>query len=199
MISKKIILPLFILVALTQLYVPSKMIFDREEILETGTDYKFSTAPIDPSDPFRGKYIILSYKDNVVAVKDEKSWIAGETVYVSLETDEDGFAKITSVSKEKPSENQNFLKAKVSTVSSDGTNKLTIYYPFDRYYMEESKAYDAELVYTKSLQDTTKRTYALVRIKNGDAVLKDVLIDEISIREIVKERQQSTNKTILKK
>lgn len=191
MISKKIILPLFILVALAQLYVPSKMIFDREEILETGTDYKFSTAPIDPSDPFRGKYIVLSYKDNVVAVKDEKSWIAGETVYVSLVTDEDGFAKIASVSKEKPSENQNFLKANVSTVSSDGTNKLNIYFPFDRYYMEESKAYDAELVYTKSLQDTTQVTYALVSIKNGEAVLKDVLIDGISIKEIVKEKQQN--------
>lgn len=191
MFSKKIILPLFILVALAQLYVPSKMIFDREGILETGTNYKFSTAPIDPSDPLRGKYIILSYKDNVVAIKDEKSWITGETVYVSLVTDEDGFAKIASVSKDKPLDNQSFLKAKVSTVSSDGTNKLTIYYPFDRYYMEESKAYDAELVYTKSLQDTTLVTYALVSIKNGEAVLKDVLIDGISIKEIVKEKQQN--------
>lgn len=75
-------------------------------------------------------------------------------------------------------------------VNEDGTNKLTIYYPFDRYYMEESKAYDAELVYTKSLQDTTQVTYALVSIKDGDAVLKDVLIDEISIKEIVKEKQK---------
>ena len=191
MISKKIILPLFILVALAQLYVPFKMIYDREEILETGTDYKFSTAPIDPSDLFRGKYIILSYKDNVVAVKNEKSWIAGETVYVSLETDEAGFAKIASVSKEKPSENKDFIKAEVSTVSSNRTNKLTIYFPFDRYYMKESKAYDAELVYTKSLQDTTKLAYALVSIKDGDAVLKDVLIDGISIKEIVKEKQQN--------
>lgn len=191
MISKKIILPIFILVALAQLYVPSKMIYDREEILETGTDYKFSTAPIDPSDLFRGKYIILSYKDNVVDVKNEKSWIATETVYVSLDTDEAGFAKIESISKEKPSENQDFIKAEVSTVSSDGTNKLTIYFPFDRYYMEESKAYDAELVYTKSLQDTTQVAYALVSIKNGDAVLKDVLINGISIKEIVKEKQQN--------
>lgn len=191
MISKKIILPIFILVALAQLYVPSKMIFDREEILESGTDYKFSTAPIDPSDLFRGKYIILSYKDNVVAVKNEKSWIAGETVYVSLVKDKAGFAKIASVSKEKPTKNQNFVKAEVSAVSSNGTNKLTIYYPFDRYYMEESKAYDAELIYAESAQDSTQIAYALVSVKNGDSVLKDVLIDGVSIREIVKEKQQN--------
>ena len=51
--------------------------------------------------------------------------------------------------------------------------------------MEESKAYEAELTYRQSQRDTTKLTYALVSIKNGDAVLKDVLIDGISIKEIV--------------
>ena len=191
MISKKIILPIFIVVALAQLYVPFKMIFDREEILKTGTEYKFSTAPIDPSDPFRGKYIILSYKDNVIAVKDEKSWATGETVYVSLVKDEAGFAKIASVSKEKPSENKDFVKAEVSAVSSDGTNKLTLYYPFDRYYMEESKAYDAEIIYAESAQDSTQIAYALVSIKEGEAVLKDVLINGTPIKEIVKAKQKN--------
>ena len=190
MSSKKLLLSVFILVALAQLYVPAKMIFDKEDTLETGIDYKFSTAPIDPTDPFRGKYIILSYKDNVAVIDNEKDWVSGEIVYVFLENDQNGFAKIKSVSKEKPTDSQNFLKAKVSAVSSDGTNKLTIYFPFDRYYMEESKASDAEVIYAKSLRDTTKVTYALVSIKNGDAVLKDVLIDGVSIKEIVKTNQK---------
>ncbi len=56
--------------------------------------------------------------------------------------------------------------------------------------MEESKASDAEEIYAKSLQDTTQLTYALVSIKNGDAVLKDVLIDGVSIKEIVKANQK---------
>lgn len=190
MSNKKIVLSVFILVALVQLYVPAKMIFDKEDTLKTGTDYKFNTAPIDPTDPFRGKYIVLSYKDNVAKVKNEKDWVWGEPIYVFLENDQNGFAKITSVSKEKPTESQNFLKAEVSAITSDGSNKLTIYFPFDRYYMEESKAYDAELIYAASAQDTTQVTYALVSIKDGDAVLKEVLIGGISIREIVKERQQ---------
>lgn len=193
MSSKKILLSVFILGALAQLYVPAKMILDKDDTLETGTDYKFQTTPIDPTDPFRGKYIILGYKNNVAVIKNEKDWVEGETVYVFLENDQNGFAKIISVSKEKPSNNQDFLKAKVSAVSSDGTNKLTIYFPFDRYYMEESKASDAEVIYAKSLQDTTQLTYALVSIKNGDAVLKDVLIGGISIREIVKKKQQNKN------
>ena len=65
-------------------------------------------------------------------------------------------------------------------------SKISIDYPFDTYYMEESKAYDAELTYQRSQLDSTQITFALVHIKNGKAVLKNVLIDGVPIREIVK-------------
>ena len=94
--NKKILLPAFILVALVQLYVPSKMILHREEILDTGKEYKFKTAPIDPTDPFRGKYITLRYDENMVEIQNEKDWVRGETIYVFLAKDSDGFAKIKS-------------------------------------------------------------------------------------------------------
>ncbi len=175
----------FILVALMQLYVPASMIWDKEDTLNTGTEYRFKTAPIDPNDPFRGKYITLNYDENTVEIENEEDWIRGDYVYVQLITDNDRFAKIKSVSKEKPTDNQDYLKAKVSFVSGNGSNMLTIDYPFDRFYMEESKAYEAELTYRQTLQDTSKLTFAVVGIKNGDAVLKDVLIDGTSIREIV--------------
>lgn len=192
--SKKIILPVFILIALVQLYVPAKMIWNREEIIETGIEYKFKTAPVDPNDPFRGKYITLSYDENTVEIKNEKDWKRGEEIYVYFTTDHDGFAKIKSVLKEKPTNNQDFLKAKVRFVSGDSSNKLTIDYPFDRFYMEESKAYDAELTYRQTQIDTSKITYALVSIKNGEAVLKDILIDGTSIREIVKSNREENKK-----
>lgn len=184
--NRKILLPVFILVALMQLFVPASMIWNREIILKSGTAYKFKTAPIDPTDPFRGKYIILSFEGNTAPIRNENDWTAGEQVYVSLTADQHGFAEIQSVSKEKPSNDQSFLKAKVQFVTNNGSNVLTLDYPFDRFYMEESKAYEAELAYTESLQDTGKVTYALVNIKNGNAVLKDVIIDGVSVSEIVK-------------
>ena len=193
--SKKLLLTAFILVALVQLYVPAKMIWDKENVIETGIEYKFKTAPIDPSDPFRGKYITLNYDENTAIVSDGQDWELGESIYVSLTTDNLGFAKIQSVSKTKPTDNESFIKAKVRFSSGNSSNKLTIDYPFDRYYMEESKAYDAELIYRQSQQDTNQVTYALVSIKNGDAVLKDVLIDGTSIREILK---KSTRKQRVK-
>jgi uncharacterized membrane-anchored protein len=183
--SKKILFSAFIFVALVQLYVPAKMIWDREEVLNTGTKYNFKTAPVDPNDPFRGKYITLNYDENTVEIENEDDWTIGEKIYVHLTRDDDGFAKIKSVSKAKPTDNRDFLKAKVQSVTSNGSNRLAIDYPFDRYFMEESKAYDAELTYRQSQGDTSKMTYAMVSIKNGEAVLIDVLINEVSIREIV--------------
>ena len=188
--SKKIILIAFILVALVQIYVPAKIILDRAIVLSSGKEFKFKTAPIDPSDPFRGKYINLNFNENTVEIQNKENWARGETVFVLLTTDNNGFAKIKSVSKVKPLDNQDFLKAKVDYVIYDGS-KLSIEYPFDRFYMEESKAYDAELTYKRALPDTSQVTYALVNIKNGESVLKDVMINGISIREIVKQEQQN--------
>jgi uncharacterized membrane-anchored protein len=190
MTNKKILLSVFILVAIVQLYVPAKMILDREDILNTGKDYKFKTEPIDPNDPFRGKYITLRYEEDMIEIQNEADWVSGEIIYVFLTPDKEGFAKVQSVSKENGTNNQDFLKAKVNYVTSNGSNKLTIDYPFDRYYMEESKAYDAELTYRKSQLDTTEIAYAVVSIKDGEAVLKNVLINGVSLREIViKERE----------
>ena len=196
MINRKLILFFFILVALAQLYVPAKMIFDREDVLATGTEYKFKIAPIDPSDPFRGKYITLNYVNNTIDVEDNQFWTDRETVYVTFFTYDDGFAGINNISKEKPSNTQDFLKTKLRLTNPDILDrfvKLVIDLPFDRFYMEEFKANDAEQAYSKSLQDTGKVTYALVMIKNGAAVLKDVLIDGVSIEEIVRLEQLNKN------
>lgn len=191
MANKKIVLPVFVLIALLQLYVPAKMILDREDILHTGKEYKFKTQPIDPNDPFRGKFIALYYEEAVIAIQNEADWLPGETIFVLLTTDKEGFAKTHGVSKEPPPTNQDFLKAKVAYVTDNGTNKLTLDYPFDRYYMEESKAYDAELAYRESQLDTTQTAYAVVRIKAGKAVLQELLINGVPIRELVINRQNN--------
>ena len=185
---KTLILLLFVLVALVQLFVPAKMIIDREDVLNTGKEFKFRTEPVDPSDPFRGKYITLFFEDDMIRVEDENEWIDNETVYVILTTDSEGYAKIFSVSKDVPKDTQDYLKTKVNYTTSNGENELFVEFPFDRYYMEESKAYKAERVHAKAQSDTNQITYALVSVKNGESVLKDVLIDGKSIGEIVKDQ-----------
>jgi hypothetical protein len=41
-------------------------------------------------------------------------------------------------------------------------------------------------LYQEALSDTLQTIYALVRIKEGKAVLEDVMVDGVPIREVVK-------------
>ena len=94
MIPKKAIFSLFILMVLVQLFVPANMIWNNEDVLRTGKEFKFKTAPIDPNDPFRGKYIFLSFDNITVEIPHEHNWKRGEAIYVSIKEDNKGFAVI---------------------------------------------------------------------------------------------------------
>lgn len=173
--------------AIVQLYVPAAMIIEREHVLTDGRIYKFKTAPVDPNDPFRGKYIELNYAANNFRMQQKNNWERNETVYVLISNSADGFAKIDTLLKEQPA-GGDFIKAKVNYISFDSL--LYVDYPFNKYYMEEGKAPAAEKVYTEYRRDTTHKTYALVSVKDGDAVLKDVMIDETPIREMIKNQRK---------
>lgn len=187
--TKKLTLTAFVLLVLAQWYVPTRMILDRETALSSGKEYRFRTAPVDPSDPFRGRYIILSFRDTRFPVPKGEDWRRGEDVYVELTADGEDFTIIRSVSREEPVKGVDFVKAKVGFVALDSVETILVDYPFNRFYMEESKAPRAERVYNESLADTTKQTYALVSVRGHEAVLKDVLIDGASIKDLAKKRQ----------
>lgn len=187
--SKTLTIIAFTVVCLVQLYVPLQMVRFQNTIIETGKEYKFRTAPIDPNDPFRGKYITLGFEDNTFRFQDTTTrWNYQEEVHVQLENDEEGFATIVDVTKEPPTKEVPYVRAMLGGATTfDGYTTLTINYPFNRYYMEETKAPDAEKAYAQSQWDSTQVAYALVSIKDGNAVLKDVLINDVPIKEWVGE------------
>ncbi|MEW7290394.1 GDYXXLXY domain-containing protein [Aquimarina sp. 2304DJ70-9] len=172
----------FITVALVQIFVPLQMIWQQEDVLETGKVYKFRTRPIDPTDPFRGKYITLDYEINSFALADT-TYIRGDEIQVYIEKDDQGFAKVVKISKESLDIDKDYVIAKVR-----GNYKEVINFelPFNRFYMEETKAYDAEKAYRQVNRDSLKNNvYALVYVKEGQSVLKDVIIDGMPIQEYV--------------
>lgn len=183
--NKKLILPAFLVMVLAQLYVPMQMIIQSEQILTSGTAYKFKTAPIDPHDPFRGKYVQLSFEQDQFITSSAEDWASGEQVYVALTTDEEGFASITALWKRAPDSDEDYVLATVNYTSSDSIHTVYIDYPFDRYYMDEFKAPAAERVYNESVPDSTQIAYALVMVKKGQAVIQDVLINETSLKDLI--------------
>ncbi|MEZ4931972.1 MAG: GDYXXLXY domain-containing protein [Saprospiraceae bacterium] len=192
---KKITIIGFILTCLAQLFIPAKMIMDQENVLKTGTEFKFRTRPVDPNDPFRGKYITLDFMDNTFLVNSNDGWDRNENVFIEFTTDSAGFAKIKNVTRAAP-DNPNYLNTNIGYfTTTEDENKMELFFdfPFDRYYMEESKAQPAEDVYREASRDTAQITYALVNIKNGGAVLKDVVIDGKSIKDLVEENEGNKN------
>ncbi len=182
----------FLLVILGQWVVPIRMIIGKEDILTQGTPYKFKTEPIDPNDPFRGKYVALRFEADEIELDNISYWKEQGEIYVELAKDEEGFAVIQSVTPTIPKNVPNYVKASnggYTFGSGRDSGTLFIHYPFDRYYMDEFKAPKAEIAYRESAIDSSQVSYALVYIKEGEAVIKDVFINDISIKDFVEERQ----------
>lgn len=179
-LSLKIILPIFIIVGLAQWLVPAQMIWKREEVLHKGSTFRFLTEPVDPTNPFSGKYITLNFKEEVAMVKNGDSFERDQTIYVLLKNDSAGFAHINGITANEPANQTAYVKAKVrylSNYTNGDSIELNIDYPFDEYYMEEHKAPKAEAEYRKANRDTTQHTYAQVKIWKGIAVTENVFIN----------------------
>jgi len=185
--SKSLRLGLFVIVILIQLYVPAQMILQREDILQTGTPFRFETRPIDPVDPFRGKYVRLGYK--VVEADIPKGWPEpppdrNTEIYVELQEDEKGMMDVKQLHVFPPSHTSNYVKASVNAYFND-EGKISFRYPFDRYYMDEFKAKPAEDWVREASRDSSLTSYALVYVQDGEAVIADVLIGDQSLKEVL--------------
>lgn len=167
----------FILLVLVQWLVPGKMIWEKGATVSKGKAFRFATEPVDPSDPFRGRYIVLNFEADTFRIAEQNQFDVDNEVYVLLESDAQGFARIKNVSVNKPANEHDYVKAHISVFFNDNSYVLHIIYPFEIFYLEEAKAPKAELDYFESMRDSTQKTYALVKVYNGDAVIENVFIN----------------------
>ena len=172
----------FFAMLLAQWFVPGSMIYQQEAVLKDGTSYKFRTQPIDPNDPFRGKYIFLNYEMDRVH-KSDSTIKRGDLMYVYIEKDSLGFAQATHASKKQLDIKQDYVKVEAYSTYYDS---LRFTLPFNVYYMDEDKAYDAEVAVRIATRDSlANNCYGLVYIKGERAVLADVFVDDVPIKDFV--------------
>ena len=193
--NKSVYVAAFVLILIAQWYVPAQMISEHEDVAANGKVLKFKTAPVDPYDAFRGKYIILNFKENKGKItKETKALNYGDAIFVTF-TDSAGYALVGAVLADEPKDTSVYVKAKVDYIDNNAfllNSKVKrpmvfihINYPFERYYMNEKKAPKAETAYQESNRETKNNVYAQIAIKNGVGVVKDVLIDNKSIKDYV--------------
>src|SRR5688572_30729009 len=145
--SKSLLPILFLLLVVFQLYVPASVVFNQERIHISGTKFKMQLAPIDPNDPFRGKYIILSFKENTVRLPKQGNYASGNDVYVIMKPGQNDFLNIESISHDFQAVTlpRACIKAEIRSITEvDGYKEAQLIYPFTRFYVEESKAAEIE-------------------------------------------------------
>lgn len=218
------ILAALVVVILFQLYIPIDMIRMQEVILQKGTIHKLRTAPVDPYDAFRGRYVTLDFVIERSLLPSE--YIYGEKInnskngYVLLSQGSDGFSTVTAFSWQKPQEQQEHwlevgsvsivdakkqeqvLNAIERAQDNSATNSIKpkdllpeVFFDvsFDRYYMNEKLAKEAEQLYnqfTRTASDSERqaqKSYAEIRLYKQQALIDKLYINGVEVHELVKQ------------
>jgi uncharacterized membrane-anchored protein len=76
-----------LIVAALQIAALAAMVADRMWLLSSGREVTMAVRPVDPSDPFRGEYVILTYdisRIQVWEVESDGEMRLGESVFVTM-------------------------------------------------------------------------------------------------------------------
>lgn len=170
--------PALLAVFLVQLGLVSWQIATAARTLAEGTVWRLRTAPVDPLDPFRGRYVALEFPDAEVLYP--PPWLdePGAVVWVRLVEDGEGFAQFDI--EQMPPEDAPYLRAELAWRTED---RASLRLPFDRYYLPEGLAPRAEEAYRQRAA-TGGTSWVTVRVKDGRAVLEDLYIDGVPVREL---------------
>ena len=174
---------LFGIAVLAQWAAPLSQIWTHEQVLAKGTLIKLKCSAPDPYDPLRGRYLAVRPTQDEAPVPAGVKLTRGMQVYALFTTGADGFATISSLSLTPPASGA-YLRLKSGYVYD---NKASIIWPFDRFYVNEKLAPEADKWFAENIRSAQGIT-AEVRVLNGRAVLEDLSLDGKPFREILKAR-----------
>jgi uncharacterized membrane-anchored protein len=175
---RRIFLILLAVVFIAQWVVPVSMIRGREQVLEHGTEVKFRVRPVDPYDPFRGRYVRI----NAEPVVDERiDWAdglkRGQRAFALIDIDANGFAQARAVVAEQPDDGL-YLEGKVRWPRSHSMD-----FGLNRYYMNEKMAPATEKLVAERLQEDAT-VYIVTRVLGGESVITGLYVDGIPVEDL---------------
>ena len=167
----------FVLVGLAQLAVPASLILKREQTLRHGSVWKFRTAPVDPVDAFRGRYVALEFEAEGQEISPPPNFNFDQPVFVTLRQNAEGFAEIDQVLSGRPARDD-FIKAHLVG--------KTVSLPFDKYWVTEREAPAAEAAYRAQSRREKRNAFTTVRVFRGDAALEQLYLDGLPLGEYLR-------------
>jgi uncharacterized membrane-anchored protein len=167
----------FALVGLAQCAVPASLIWKREQTLRHGSVWKLRTAPVDPVDAFRGRYVALQFEVEGQTISPPPNASYHQTVFVTLRQNPEGFAEIDQVNLSRPA-GDDFIEAQLMG--------KTISLPFDKYWVTERDAPAAEAAYRAQSRRGKQNAFTTVRVFRGDAALDQLYLDGVPLGEYLR-------------
>jgi uncharacterized membrane-anchored protein len=183
---------LFGVLCLVQIAVPATMVVEHQRTIAAGKPWRFQTAPVDPNDPFRGRYVRLGFaaaRDAIPMANSGMIYIAPDTrMYAELAAGSDGFAHLVRLHEERPA-GGDYLDVFVRNMRSPDDRKdksqpaaAFVRLPFDRYYLPEDRAQAVEREYAEAARGARDNTYAEVRVRAGHAALTALVLNGNPVR-----------------
>lgn len=176
-------LGIFILMAVAQLAVPVMLAWGRIKTLEHGRVWKLKTAPIDPVDAVRGKYVMLGF-DAETKYRQPEQLKSADYIYAVLKEGADGFAEIDHLSSS-PTPPDAAMKVEPGGYW-DGEQRVV--FPFRYFWLTEKNAPAAEQAYRENSKRGQQNAYVTIRIRNGDAALEQLYIDNKPLADYLREQ-----------
>jgi uncharacterized membrane-anchored protein len=184
---KTLRLGIFVLAALAQLSVPAMMAWGRMQTLSHGRVWKFKTAPIDPEDAVRGRYVMLRF-DAEDKYRQPEQLKSADSIYAILKEGADGFAEIDHLSSS-PTPADSAMKVEPGGFWDE---QQRVVFPFRYFWVTEKNAPAAEAAYRENSRRGKENAFVTVRVRNGDAALEQLYIDDKPLTEYL--RAQATKK-----
>lgn len=187
---KKLMALLLGLACLIQLGAIGNQIWTYERVLKEGEAFWFNVRPLDPYDPFRGRYVTLRFeKANEAPLEEDEIMPATfpQKGFALLERRDQG-AAIRTVTLIKPL-SKSYLEVDVFGRSQPkNKNTLLLVLPFNRFYMREDIAPLAE----KVLRNQTVNVKAKLRVLEGKGVIENLFVGDIPLAEYALSQEVKT-------
>jgi hypothetical protein len=177
----------FLLAAVVQWAVPLAGVWQHERVVARGGIIRIPCNAPDPYDALRGRYLAVRPAEMRFPAPAGMPDRDGVPVWATLVADADGLSRIESLSLEPVSG-----PTVIRLVAGRGWREddaVTIEWPFDRFYLNERLAPDADRIVAERFREGNKPV-AELRLLDGRAVLTDILVDGTSIREVVRQQNR---------
>jgi len=147
------------------------MVVHHENLRRDGQEVILNMDPIDPRSLFRGHYVHIQTPLNRLdpeKLQGDDEFEKGQVIYVTIQPGQNGSWDAVSLSHQRPTLPQTFIKGRVKRAHS----RLRILYNIESYFADKASARSLE----KQLADHEMRLIIALG-KDGNAVIKGIQID----------------------